>query len=110
MCKLPPDGVRFVLSGVLKALGKDPYEVVTQATAFGGGYGRIFCEACGALSYGLIAIGHLHGRREPGQNWDLPAKLAANLRHDFVIDFGTTCCATLNFGLRLPTFLPILIS
>lgn len=52
MYKLPPDGVSFVLSGVLRTLCKDPYEVVTQVTAFGSGYGRIFCEVCGALSDG----------------------------------------------------------
>lgn len=94
-----------VASGVLKAMGRESDEVLAQATAFGGGYGRTHCEACGALSGGLIAIGHLHGRRNPGTNWDLPAKLAAELRHEFVMDFGTTCCATLRerFGSEAQT-------
>ncbi len=80
---------------VLAALQENPEQAAAHATAFGGGFGRSFEEACGALSGGLIAIGHLHGRRTPEGEWDLAAKLAAALRDRFVRDFGTTHCATL---------------
>lgn len=84
-----------VAGAVLKTLGHDAREAMAHATAFGGGFGRTFCEACGALSGGLVAIGHMHGRREPGTSWDLPAELGAELRHSFVEEFGLTHCATL---------------
>jgi C_GCAxxG_C_C family probable redox protein len=80
---------------VLEALHQDPAQAAAHASAFGGGFGRSFEEACGALSGGLIAIGHLHGRSAPEGEWDIPAKLGAELRHRFVEDFGTTHCATL---------------
>ncbi|MGD9006560.1 MAG: C-GCAxxG-C-C family protein [Desulfobacteraceae bacterium] len=80
---------------VLEALKENPAQAAAHATAFGGGFGRSFEEACGALSGGLIAIGHLHGRSAPEGEWDVPAKFGAELRKRFVKDFGTTHCATL---------------
>jgi C_GCAxxG_C_C family probable redox protein len=80
---------------VLEALKENPAQATAHATAFGGGFGRSFEEACGALSGGLIAIGHLYGRSVPEGGWDVPAKLGAKLRDRFVEDFGTTHCATL---------------
>ncbi len=84
-----------VAAAVLEALGEDAREAAAHATAFGGGFGRSFGEACGALSGGFIAIGHLHGRREPGGEWDLPAELGAEIRSRFLMDFGTTHCGAL---------------
>ena len=66
-----------VAKAVLESLGHDANAAVAHATAFGGGFGGTYCEACGALSGGLLAIGHLHGRCEPAADWDLPAELAA---------------------------------
>lgn len=80
---------------VLESLKEDPAQAAAHATAFGGGFGRSFEEACGALSGGLIAIGHLYGRCAPEGEWDVPARLGEELRHRFVEDFGTTHCATL---------------
>jgi C_GCAxxG_C_C family probable redox protein len=80
---------------VLEALKENPAQAAAHATVFGGGFGRSFEEACGALSGGLIAIGHLHGRSVPEGEWDVPAKLGAELRNCFIEDFGTTHCATL---------------
>jgi C_GCAxxG_C_C family probable redox protein len=80
---------------VLAAMGENPAEAAAHASAFGGGFGRSFSEACGALSGGLIAIGHLYGRRKPEGEWNLPAELGAQIRQRFVDDFGTTHCASL---------------
>lgn len=80
---------------VLKAMKEDPAQAAAHATAFGGGFGRSFEEACGALSGGLIAIGHLYGRNTPKGEWDLPAKLGTKLRNRFIEEFGTTHCMTL---------------
>jgi C_GCAxxG_C_C family probable redox protein len=84
-----------VASAVLEALGMPSAEATAHATAFGGGFGRTFAEACGALSGALIAIGHLHGRRAPGSEWQVPAQLGAAARQRFLEVYGTTHCATL---------------
>jgi C_GCAxxG_C_C family probable redox protein len=84
-----------VAIAALNALDQNHVEAAAHATAFGGGFGRSFQEACGALSGALIVIGHLYGRREKGADWDLPAKLAAEIRQRFGDEFGTTHCATL---------------
>lgn len=84
-----------VASAVLEARGMDTAQARKHATAFGGGMGRTFCETCGAISGGLIAIGHLHGRSEQGVNWDLPAEMGRDLRDRFISEYGETCCQTL---------------
>jgi C_GCAxxG_C_C family probable redox protein len=84
-----------VTTAALKAMGEDPLEAAAHATAFGGGFGRTHQEACGALCGALIAIGHLYGRRNLGDAWDLPARLGAAIRQRFLDDFGTTHCASL---------------
>ncbi len=84
-----------VTVAVLEELGEDFKEAAAHATAFGGGFGRTFGETCGALSGALIAIGHLHGRREPGGNWDVPANLGARIRELFQEKHGTTHCGSL---------------
>ncbi len=84
-----------VVIAVLEELDEEYQEAVAHATAFGGGFGRTFGDTCGALSGALIAVGHLHGRREPGENWDLPASLGAQIREQFVKEYGTTHCGAL---------------
>ncbi len=92
-----------IVASVLEGLDKDPSQVIAQATAFGGGFGKTFDEACGALTGSLIVIGHLHGRNNPGEDWDLPAQLAQDMRERFIENFKTTHCATLRhrFGEEL---------
>jgi C_GCAxxG_C_C family probable redox protein len=91
-----------VVTAALEALGEDPSQASAHATAFGGGFGRTHQEACGALSGALITIGHLHGRRRPGGEWDLPAKLGAIVRQCFLDQYATTQCAALctRFGVK----------
>ncbi|OGR27349.1 MAG: hypothetical protein A2277_03205 [Desulfobacterales bacterium RIFOXYA12_FULL_46_15] len=84
-----------IVAAVLEGMDKDAPKAVAHATAFGGGMGRTFQEACGALSGCLIAIGHFHGRNIPGQSWDVPAQLAANIRQTFLDRFETTSCIKL---------------
>jgi C_GCAxxG_C_C family probable redox protein len=84
-----------VVTAVLEALGEDPSQAVAYATAFGGGFGRTHQEACGALAGALIAIGHFHGRRKMGADWDLPADLGAKARQRFLDQLGTAHCDTL---------------
>lgn len=80
---------------VLEALGEDPSVATAHATAFGGGVGETYAGDCGAISGALIAIGHLHGRHNPGGSWALPAELGAELRQAFVEDHQSAQCASL---------------
>ncbi|WP_320174392.1 C-GCAxxG-C-C family protein [Maridesulfovibrio sp.] len=84
-----------VVRGTLEHAGMEPDNIVRYATPFGGGYGKTFQEACGALSGALIVIGHLHGRNEAGQSWDYPAALAEMIRDKFLEKYGTTKCINL---------------
>jgi C_GCAxxG_C_C family probable redox protein len=84
-----------VAAAVLEGFGKDTEQAIVHATAFGGGFGRSFDEACGAISGGLIVIGHLYGRTAPGQDWDTPAGLAQHFRQCFLDEYHTTHCGTL---------------
>ncbi len=84
-----------VAAAVLEGLKQDPGQAVAHATAFGGGFGRSFDEACGALSGALIVIGHLYGRQNLGKDWDIPAGLAQEIRQQFLDTFETTHCGTL---------------
>jgi len=79
----------------LDALGKTSGDAVAHATAFGGGYGRTFTETCGVISGMMIVIGHLYGRRQPGESWDIPAALGAEMRSRFVKRHGTANCQVL---------------
>ncbi len=84
-----------VAAAILETFNKNPAQALAHATAFGAGMGRTFDEACGAFSGGLIAIGHLYGRKKPGENWDIPANLSAELRCRFIDIYHTTHCKTL---------------
>jgi C_GCAxxG_C_C family probable redox protein len=84
-----------VAVAVLQALGEDAAEATAHATAFGGGVGESFQGDCGALAGALIAIGHLHGRREPGGDWALAATLGADIREHFIKDYKTAHCGAL---------------
>ena len=72
--------------------------VVRLATAFGGGVGKTHHELCGALSGGIIALGLLYGRHEPGADWTQAHQTAAELNHRFVQTYGTTTCGALLAG------------
>jgi C_GCAxxG_C_C family probable redox protein len=89
-----------VVAACFEALGEDSCEAVAHATAFGGGFGKSFAEVCGVLSGCMIVIGHLHGRRMPGENWDHPADLGAAVRKQFLDNQKTTNCGVLrdSFG------------
>ncbi len=84
-----------VIAAFLETIGENAPDTIAHATAFGGGMGKTFAEACGVLSGSMIAIGHMCGRRERGQDWEIPAELGAELRREFVNRHGTTSCAAL---------------
>ena len=90
-----------VSKAIIETYGKGAIkDIIKVATAFGGGVGRTKEDICGALTGGILALGYLYGRSEPGTDWTDAAELAANLRTQFVQAYGTTHCRTLltNFG------------
>jgi C_GCAxxG_C_C family probable redox protein len=89
---------RAIIESYSRDIGKNIPKV---AAAFGGGVGRTRQEICGALSGGLIALGYLFGRSEPGADWTDVSELAARLKRRFVQEYGTTNC-----GALLATFGP----
>ena len=91
-----------VSKAIVEACGNGSGKFDPQAaTAFGGGVGRTQQEMCGALIGGILAIGHLYGRKEPGSDWTDASELAAALRRRFVQEYKTTNC-----GALLATFGP----
>ncbi len=75
--------------------GSEIKMAMAHATPFGGGMGKTFDEACGALSGALIAVGHLFGRHDSETSWQIPADLASAVRLAFTNKAGTTHCRTL---------------
>lgn len=65
------------------------------ATAFGGGIGGAKCETCGALTGGVIALGWIFGRTQPGADKQKAYALAAEFRARFLNAFGSTHCQTI---------------
>ena len=91
-----------VSKAVIETYGQGMSQDIPKvATAFGGGIGRTHQDICGALTGGLIALGCLFGRNEPGADWTDAYELAAELKHRFVREHGTTNC-----GVLLETFGP----
>ncbi len=93
-----------VVAAVLEGMGEDAASAIAHSTAFGGGFGRTFDEACGALSGCLIAIGHFNARQSQGESWDEAAELGAMIRQKFIELYGSTHCGVLRneFGENQP--------
>ncbi len=62
------------------------------ASGFGGGIGGSNCEACGALTGGIIALGWLYGRKDPCDDKQKVFSLSAEFRTLFLEKFGDTNC------------------
>jgi C_GCAxxG_C_C family probable redox protein len=85
-----------VSKAVTESFAAAPSDAIPRvATAFGGGIGRSFEDVCGALAGGIIAIGFLLGRSQPGADWRSAYESAAELRLRFFGSYGTTNCKEL---------------
>ena len=69
-----------------------------MATAFGGGIGGTHGEPCGAFLGGVLALGYLYGRMEPGANKDDAYRLATEFRKRFIAKFGSPSCGMILIG------------
>ncbi len=84
-----------VLRALLDTMGEDSEHIVPYATAFGGGFGETFMEACGVISGSLIAIGHKYGRKQQGDNWKEAGHLGRAVVERFMKLHGTCNCGLL---------------
>lgn len=85
-----------VALSVLSTFGQaDPMPVVRAASAFGGGIAGSTLELCGAFSGGVIALGNLLGRNEPGVDLRNCAGLIKQFREQFRHEFGSLQCRPL---------------
>ena len=75
--------------------GDTPGFTTKTATPFGGGIGRTHDGICGALSGGIIALGWLFGRSEPGEDCTDVSQRTEELIQHFIREHGTTQCGKL---------------
>lgn len=78
---------------VLEALGAEHTPAMTRlASGFIGGIGRTKEDVCGGLVGGVMVLGFLYGRSQPGQNVDELCKKAGIFREQFTALQGSTLC------------------
>lgn len=84
-----------VLTTINDMLGRPlPREIVRLASGFPIGIGKSGC-LCGAISGGVMALGLVYGRTEPGT--PMPKSFPTNAAlHDYIKEkYGSTCCRVL---------------
>ena len=81
---------------IAEQFGDRPDESLPKAAAaFMGGVGGTEEEICGALAGGVLAIGYLMGRTDPGVDMAHVHRLATEFRKRFLQEFGATRCGAL---------------
>ena len=80
---------------------KYPDDVIRMASGFPIGIGSAGC-ACGAVTGGVMALGMVFGRKEPGDpSIDRCLALSRELHALFMRRHGCVCCRTLTHGMVL---------
>ncbi len=74
---------------------KDYSSLVKAASAFGGGIAGSTGELCGAFSGGVMVLGYLLGRENPGDNLRDCANLTNQFKKSFKEKFGSLNCGTI---------------
>lgn len=86
-----------------QALGSPlPQEVVKVASGFPVGMGDVVRGGCtcGALAGGVMVLGMVYGRANPGEEAPLVLEKAKELHDWFLKDKGSTCCRALVRGVE----------
>ena len=84
-----------VLKSISEHFSNPPEDIAKAASAFCGGFGGTEKEFCGAFTGGLIAIGWLFGRTQPGQDSRITKELTGTYKKAFENRFGSINCAKL---------------
>ena len=83
-----------VLKSVVEDFFGETYPGIPKAASvFQKGIAGTTEELCGALAGGLIALGFLYGRSEPGEDIQMANDVASEFRKRFMDTFGSTQCA-----------------
>ena len=84
---------------VLEMFSEEPDTVFVKcASGFGGGIAGTTEELCGAFSGGVIALGYLLGRENPGDNMKDCGRITKEFKSKFEEKFGSINCAALLKG------------
>jgi len=82
-----------ILKTFVELDSKELYQDITKfASGFGGGIGGSHCETCGAFTGGIIALGCMFGRKDPGKDKQKVYSLSAEFRNRFLKKFNSTNC------------------
>ena len=82
-----------VFKSIIETLSDYPdKDIIKTASGFGGGIGGCKEELCGALAGGVMAIGYLYGRNNPGENIDKAKLFCMEYRLRFFKAFGAIKC------------------
>jgi C_GCAxxG_C_C family probable redox protein len=73
-------------------------EVIKASSCFGGGIAGTTEDLCGAFTGGVIALGVLLGRENPGETMKDGAEMVKKYRTWFIQEFGSVNCQTLLDG------------
>ncbi len=85
-----------ISKAIVEIYGETPaHDIPKVASGFGGGIGKCKEDTCGAVTGGIIALGYLYGRTEPGTDFRNAWELSAEFRKQFIDKFGTANCGRL---------------
>ena len=85
-----------VFKAIVETVNEADAKAMTKiASTFLVGVGGTHEELCGALSGGILVIGYLMGRTEPGIDIQPAKDMTAALRQCFIDKYGTTQCQAL---------------
>lgn len=84
---------------ILSNFSKDLHpDAVKAASFFGGGIAGTTDELCGAFTGGIISLGILMGRENPGESMKEGATIVKAFKQKFMQEFGSINCAKLMKG------------
>jgi C_GCAxxG_C_C family probable redox protein len=85
-----------ILRTTMDTFGREPNPAAVRcASAFGGGVGGTTEELCGAFTGGVMALGYLLGRDNPGESLSDCGALVKEFKLQFSMELGTLNCATI---------------
>jgi len=84
---------------VLEAFSEEPHpDAIKSASGFGGGIGGSIEELCGAFTGGVITLGCLLGREDPGEDMRDCGSLIKDFKVKFKDEFGSLNCPVILEG------------
>jgi C_GCAxxG_C_C family probable redox protein len=82
-----------ILKAFVELYSKEPNPgIIKMASGFGGGIGGSHCEACGALTGGIMVLSWLFGRKDPCDDKQKVKSLSIEFRDNFLKKFNSTNC------------------